>query len=146
MFEDPPQPPLHLPEIAPPPGARIDHGQVACFVCARIIPLASADIVGQGYRCATCSQRAEFARLGGSADDPSLHLDAGDAKRLAASGARASLVGLAMVVGGLGLAWWHPFDVGIGSGLALAATGVGAIINGERQSRLAAAAGGARRR
>lgn len=146
MFDDHLPPPLHVPDLSPPPGAQIERGQVTCVVCARAVLLASTDVVGLGYRCAPCSQRAEFARLGGGGDAPSLHLDSGDANRLAASGDRSTLLGLVMLVGGVALAWWQPLDVNAIYGIGIGVSGIGAIINGERQKRLAAAAGHARGR
>lgn len=53
----------HVPDLSRAPGAVIDaHGEVACVACGKHIPLGDADIVGLGYRCITCSERA-------SADD-----------------------------------------------------------------------------
>ena len=91
MFHDDPPPPLYVPDLAPPVGAKVDAGHVICVVCGARVALAQADIVGQGYRCTPCGQRAELAALGGADDDPALHLSHGDVVGLSASGARLAL-------------------------------------------------------
>jgi hypothetical protein len=41
---------------------------VMCMQCGNQVPLNQTDIVGQGYRCMPCSQRAEVSVLQGATD------------------------------------------------------------------------------
>jgi len=48
--------PLYVPDLSRPAGADVDaHGEVACVVCGKQVSVMDADVVGKGYRCATCS-------------------------------------------------------------------------------------------
>lgn len=50
---------LYVPDLSRPPGADVDaHGEVACVACGKHVDVTTADIVGKGYRCATCSALA----------------------------------------------------------------------------------------
>ena len=52
-------PPIHVPDLSKPAGAAVDaHGEVTCVACGKHLPVGDADIVGLGYRCAACSERA----------------------------------------------------------------------------------------
>jgi hypothetical protein len=89
MFEER-QPELHVPESAlqRPAGAAVDgDGTVACIACATRIALASADIVGQGYRCQPCSRAAQLAALQGKRD-VAAHLDGDERASLVAASNR----------------------------------------------------------
>jgi hypothetical protein len=51
--------PLYVPDLSRPAGADVDgHGEVACVVCGNHVNVMDADVVGKGYRCATCSALA----------------------------------------------------------------------------------------
>jgi DNA-directed RNA polymerase subunit RPC12/RpoP len=51
--------PIYVPDLSRPAGIDIDaNGQVACVHCGKRIDVGTADIVGKGYRCATCSALA----------------------------------------------------------------------------------------
>jgi len=77
---DNPGPVLHVPDMSPAPTARVSpDGTVECVACKTRLPVANADVVGQGYRCARCSAKAEVARLAGGKSDVADHLS--DANR-----------------------------------------------------------------
>jgi hypothetical protein len=81
-----------------PAGAAVgDDGTVACVTCRQRLPLAQADIVGQGYRCPRCSQHASVAALAGGASDASAHLDDALREGLHRSGVQLLVAGLAIV-------------------------------------------------
>jgi hypothetical protein len=72
-----------------PAGAAVgDDGTVACVACRQRIPLANADIVGQGYRCARCSHQASVNALATGRSDVGAHLDANQRAELHASGVK----------------------------------------------------------
>jgi hypothetical protein len=51
--------PIHVPDVTKPAGAAVDaHGEVTCVACGKHLPVGDADIVGLGYRCAACSEKA----------------------------------------------------------------------------------------
>lgn len=74
-------------------------GSVTCVACGQSIALAQADIVGEGYRCAACSHRAEVARAHGQSDVGS-HLSRRDRRELMGGGA-ANIGGVLLIVGGI---------------------------------------------
>lgn len=81
-----------------PAGAAVgDDGTVACVACRQRLPLAQADIVGQGYRCARCSQQASVAALAVGASDASAHLDDAQREGLHRSGVQLLISGLAII-------------------------------------------------
>jgi len=77
---DNPGPVLYVPDMSQAPTARVaPDGTVECVACKTRLPVANADVVGQGYRCARCSAKAEVARLAGGKSDVADHLS--DANR-----------------------------------------------------------------
>jgi hypothetical protein len=99
----PDKPPHHVPsDLSKPAGAAVAaDGPVRCVRCDQSIALACADIVGQGYRCAPCTQRAHVAALSSGADDVSADLSPSDRDELHRSGARLFGPGLALLVCGI---------------------------------------------
>ena len=48
-----------VPDLSRPPGAEIDgEGFVRCVQCGARVDVMSADVVGEGYQCATCTALA----------------------------------------------------------------------------------------
>lgn len=81
-----------------PAGAAVgDDGTVACVTCGQRLPLAQADVVGQGYRCPRCAQAASVAALADGASDAAAHLDDVQRAGLHRSGVRLVVGGLAIV-------------------------------------------------
>lgn len=109
------------------PAGLADDGTVACVACGRRIPLRTADIVGTGYRCGSCSQRADMAALGSGAADNRTHLDAGDRAAIAKSGAAEIWIGLLLIVGGLAVLG---LLATVGFGVGLMVSGIGCVIHG----------------
>lgn len=144
MFRDDPPPPLFVPDLAPPLGARVEHGQVTCVVCGAQVALAQADIVGQGYRCAACSQRADLAALAGAAADPALHLSHGDVVGLTASGRRLTWLGLLLLaIGAAATAYLIDIGARVSPGVGLVVFGGGLTATGLRRCSLARSVNGA---
>lgn len=85
-----------------PAGAKVEAGQVSCVICQAKVPLADADVVGMGYRCSACSQRAELAKLTGGGDAAS-HFSASERQHLAASGLWTIYGGVAVMILGIAL-------------------------------------------
>lgn len=138
MFRDAPPPPLYVPDLAPPVGAKVDAGHVTCVVCGARVALAEADIVGQGYRCTACGQRAELAALNGAGDDPALHLSHGDVVGLAASGGRLAFLGMVLLALGLAaIAYLVHIGARVSPGLWLACFGGGLAATGLRRRGIA---------
>ena len=138
MFHDDPPPPLNVPDLAPPVGAKVDAGQVICVVCGARVALAQADIVGQGYRCTPCGQRAELAALGGAGDDPALHLSHGDVVGLSASGARLALLGgVLLAIGVAAIVYLVHIGERVSPGIWLACFGGGLAATGLRRGGIA---------
>lgn len=99
-LDDEPGPPVEVPVgfDRKPAGAAVgDDGTVACVTCGRRLPLAQADVVGQGYRCPRCTQHASVAALAGGAADAAAHLDDAQREGLHRSGVRLLVGGLAIV-------------------------------------------------
>jgi hypothetical protein len=83
---DHPDPYIPAEALERPAGAAVHRGnQVACVTCQTMIPLAKADVVGMGYRCQPCSQRAELALLTGGGD-AAAHFSSAERKSLSESG------------------------------------------------------------
>lgn len=102
--KDDPGRPIEVPDgfDQKPAGAAVgDDGMVACVVCRTRLPLASADIVGQGYRCPRCSHQASVNALATGRSDVASHLDQAQREALHASGVKLVLTGLAMIVIGI---------------------------------------------
>jgi hypothetical protein len=130
MFREDPGRPIEIPEgfDQKPAGAAVsDDGMVACVTCRTRVPLAQADIVGQGYRCARCSQQASVNALAGRSD-VGAHLDRAQREGLHRSGVQLLLGGLAMIAGGIIIVVIIPAAIkAIGlsvGGLAVASLGV----------------------
>lgn len=102
LFDNGEPPPLYVPDLSKPAGAQVDaNGNVTCIQCQRSLPLAQADVVGQGYRCPQCSARAELARLSGGGSDVSHNLSSADRSGLRGAGAAMMIPGALMIVGGV---------------------------------------------
>jgi len=103
LFDNGDPPPLYVPDLSKPAGAQVDaHGNVRCIQCQRSLPLAQADVVGQGYRCPQCSARAEVARLtGDGASDAHVNLSESDRQGLRGAGAALIIPGALMIVAGV---------------------------------------------
>lgn len=103
IFQNDAPPPLYVPDLTKPAGATVDvDGNVTCVTCGSKLPVARADVVGQGYRCPACSAKAEIAALTGGPSDVSANLSASDRKALRLSGWK--LIGpgvLAIIAGGV---------------------------------------------
>lgn len=104
MFgDDAPGPAPYIPAgaLQRPAGATVDAaGQVRCVVCQTQTPLAKADVVGMGYRCAPCSHKAELALLTGGGDGAA-HFTASERKGLVESGMLVVFAGIGVMVLGL---------------------------------------------
>src|SRR5690349_13342178 len=75
IFDEDARPVLHIPDMTPAETARVgSDGTVECVACKKRLPLAQADLVGQGYRCPQCSAKAEVNKLAGRATDVADHL------------------------------------------------------------------------
>jgi hypothetical protein len=99
MFREDPGRPIEIPAgfDQKPAGAAVrDDGSVTCVTCNARIPLAQADIVGQGYRCTRCSAQANVNALAGRSD-VSAHLDDAQRAGLHRSGVRLLVGGLALI-------------------------------------------------
>src|SRR5688572_22106709 len=106
IFQDDKPPELYVPANLDKPAAAAvaDDGTVACFTCKKRIALAVADIVGQGYRCAGCSQQAAIAGLqGGDGHDAASHLDPRERAAIRRRATETMIGGAAMIVGGVAL-------------------------------------------
>jgi hypothetical protein len=93
----------HVPPSAlhKPAGATVDgQGHVRCVICQATVPLASADVVGQGYRCSACSHKAELALLTGGGD-AAAHFNAAERTELAHSGMLTMIGGATFMAVGL---------------------------------------------
>ena len=131
---DNPGPVLYVPDMTQAPTARVSaDGTVECIACKTRLPLASADVVGQGYRCAKCSAKAEVARLAGGKSDVADHLsdaNRADLRKLGtlylALGAVLSFLGVALFIM-MGLEQ-HTF--GRHPGTYVTAFGVGLLVVG----------------
>ncbi len=99
MFDDRHDgPELYVPDLSKPQGAAVAaDGTAACVACGARKPVAQLDVVGQGYRCAPCSHKAEIAALAHGASDVGHNLSSHDRSSLRSSG-------IAMLFGGIGLA------------------------------------------
>lgn len=108
MFDDDHHdgPPLHVPPEAlrKPKGAEVgDDGKVGCVSCGERFPLSAVDIVGQGYRCAPCTQQAHVAALehGNANIDANAHLSRGHREELRKQAAMLLLGGVGLLLLGI---------------------------------------------
>jgi hypothetical protein len=101
IFRDDEAPPLHVPDLSPSAGSVVAvDGTVACVMCGTRLPLAQADVVGLGYRCAPCTRRSEIQSLQMGTADNSANLDGRDRDGLRAAAMRyASIGGLVLGAG-----------------------------------------------
>ena len=113
IFQDDRPPELFVPDLTRPAGAAIDaDGNVTCVTCGTKLPVAKADVVGQGYRCPPCSAKADLAKLTGGPSDIAANLSDGDRAGMRAFGAKFIGLGILMAVGGgLGYGAIGPFRV-----------------------------------
>jgi hypothetical protein len=95
-------------------------------MCSGRFPVAKMDVVGQGYRCSSCSARVEIAGLVSGRGDAAANLSAADRGRLRASGTNYLLGGIALAVLG-GVMFVVTVRVGLVTfvaGLSLAGVGI----------------------
>ena len=82
--------PLVVPDLSRPPGADIDaEGFVRCVACSARVDVMTADVVGDGYQCSTCTALAE---------PPDVHAGLPRASHLAIGGAALLVVAAVMWV------------------------------------------------
>ena len=113
LFDDAPDaaPPLHVPDMTLPANARVgSDGTVACVSCQKRLPLAQADVVGQGYRCPQCSAKAEVNKLAGHATDVGDHLSVENREELRKRGLLYLGLGGAVLLCGLALFFALPLE------------------------------------
>jgi hypothetical protein len=102
LFDQGDPPPLYVPDLTKPAGATVDaDGKVTCIGCQTKLPLSRADVVGQGYRCAACSSKAELNALTGGPSDVGANLSVEDRRGLRRAGAAMIVPGILMILGGL---------------------------------------------
>src|SRR5215471_11286101 len=84
--------------------------RVTCVHCKQVVPLAETDVVGLGYRCRACTDRAEIDEENGEPDIND-HLNAADRAQFAAWGRRLALrgLGLSLLLAALGVAMLYVF-------------------------------------
>lgn len=135
MFQDDKGPPLFVPNLDRPAGAIVDaDGSVTCVTCHTKLPVAKADVVGQGYRCAPCSAKADLAKLTGGPSDLDANLSSSDRDAMRSFAWKWIGLGILMAAGGL-LVYAAIGPLRIGSYLIVA--GIGSCIFGG--TRLSAA-------
>jgi hypothetical protein len=102
VFHHDDHPPLYVPDLTKPAGATVDaDGNVTCVQCQAKVALSRADVVGQGYRCAPCSARAEISALSGGPSDVGANLSLSDRRGLSNAGAAMMVPGILMIIGGV---------------------------------------------
>jgi len=105
IYRDDAPPPLFVPDLTPPAGAAVDaDGHVTCLACGVKLPLSKADVVGLGYRCLACTEKAELAALTAGASDVAVNLSAGDRKALRRAGWKLIAPGVLAIVAGIAVA------------------------------------------
>ena len=98
------EPPLYVPNLSKPQGAAVDsEGNVTCIACGGKLPLAKADVVGQGYRCAPCSAKAEIQRLATGRSDIADNLSSTERAAMRNRGILSVFGGIALIGGGVAL-------------------------------------------
>lgn len=99
LFDNGQPPPLYVPDLTAPAGAAVAaDGTVACVACGSRLPIARMDVVGQGYRCAPCSHRAEIAALSTGAVDAGANLSDTDRDQLRTAGTQTLLGGVGIAI------------------------------------------------
>jgi len=102
LFQDDRAPELFVPDLTKPAGAAVDAaGNVTCVTCGTQLPVAKADVVGQGYRCPPCTAKADLARLTGGPSDIAANLSAADRDGMRAFGLKFIGLGVLMIAGGV---------------------------------------------
>jgi hypothetical protein len=102
MFQDDKGPPLFVPNLDKPAGAVVDaDGNVACVTCQTRLPVAKADVVGQGYRCPPCTAKADLAKLTGGPSDVAANLSSSDRDAMRAFAWKWIGVGVLAIAGGV---------------------------------------------
>ena len=102
IFQDDRPPELFVPDLTRPAGVTVDaDGNVACVTCGSRLPVAKADVVGQGYRCPACSAKADLAKLTGGPSDIAANLSDDDRRGMRAFAARFIGLGVLMIAGGI---------------------------------------------
>jgi hypothetical protein len=120
-------PPLFVPDLSKPAGASVDaDGNVGCISCQTRLPASKMDIVGQGYRCAPCSHKAEVDRLVHGGNDVSANLSSSDRSALASGGLLLVFSGIGLSALGVALV---VFTAG-GFGKYILAAGIGSLFVG----------------
>jgi hypothetical protein len=128
IFQDDRGPELFVPDLTKPAGALVDaSGNVTCVTCHTTLPQAKADVVGLGYRCPTCTGKAELAKLTGGPSDIDANLSGGDREALRAFGWKAVGLGVVMIGGGLAI---YAFVGPLRIGTYLIVAGIGSIMLG----------------
>ena len=101
--------PLYVPDLSRPPGADVDaRGEVACVACGKHVDVNDADIVGKGYRCATCSALATPEDDADASLSPSEQAHVPDIpppSRFFAVGAGLVVIGIIMWIAKFDIAW-----------------------------------------
>jgi hypothetical protein len=129
-------PPLFVPDLSKPAGAAIDeHGNVACVTCRTRLPLARMDMVGQGYRCTPCSNKAQITSLVTGQEDISANLSSGDRTSMRKSAIGLMGLGAAGIVGGIVVV------AAFGIGRWIIAGGFGSIVVGAHRYSVAGRGG-----
>jgi len=103
--DEAPAPPLWVPQSSwrRPAAAAIGRdGLVGCVTCGSRLGLADADVVGEGYRCVSCSRAAEISHHEGRGD-ATAHLTGDERGWLRRKGQREIWLGVALAAAGLGL-------------------------------------------
>lgn len=120
-------PPLFVPDLTKPAGAAIDaSGNVGCISCDTRLPPAKMDIVGQGYRCAPCSHRAQINMLAHGDGDVSANLSSDDRSALSSAGLKLVASGAGVTI--LGIVLIAATDGGFGK--YVLAAGIGSLVMG----------------
>jgi hypothetical protein len=120
-------PPLYIPDLSKPAGAALDEaGLAACITCKTRLPPAKLDIVGQGYRCAGCTHKAQIDMLAHGGGDVSANLSSEDRSAL-------SSAGMKLVASGVGITLLGVVLIGAtagGFGKYVLAAGIGSLVLG----------------
>ena len=104
IFDEDARPALHVPDMSLPSTARVaSDGTVECVACQKRLPMAQADVVGQGYRCPQCSAKADLMRLARGATDVGDHLSVANREDLRKRGLLYLGLGAAVLLFGLAL-------------------------------------------
>ncbi len=120
-------PPLYVPDLSKPAGAALDEsGNAACITCKMRLPPAKMDIVGQGYRCAPCSHKAQIDMLAHGGNDVSANLSGADRDALSSAGVKLVASGVGVTI--LGVVLIAATSGGFGK--YVLAAGIGSLVLG----------------